>query len=39
MAGEQPRVLFLHDWATGKAVDLAAAIVAALKVTKDDGAP
>jgi hypothetical protein len=39
MAGEQPRILFLHYWGTGKAADLAAAIVAALQVTKHDGAP
>ena len=39
MAGEQPRVLFLHYWGTGKAADLAAALVAALQATKHDGAP
>jgi hypothetical protein len=39
MTGEQPRVLFLHYWGVGKATDLAAAVVAALKVTKHDGAP
>jgi len=39
MAGEQPRVLFLHYWGVGKATDLAAAMVAALQVTKHDGAP
>jgi hypothetical protein len=39
MTGEQPRVLFLHYWAIGKAVDLAGAVVAALKETKHDGAP
>jgi len=39
MTGEQPRIMFLHYWGTGKAADLAAAIVAALKVTKHDGAP
>ena len=39
MTGEQPRVLFLHYWGIGKAADLAAAVVAALKETKSDGAP
>jgi len=39
MSGEQPRVLFLHYWGIGKAADLAAAVVAALQVTKHDGAP
>ncbi|HMF41201.1 MAG TPA: DUF1259 domain-containing protein [Polyangia bacterium] len=39
MAGEQPRILFLHYWGTGKAADLAAAVVAALQATKHDGAP
>jgi hypothetical protein len=39
MSGEQPRVLFLHYWGVGRATDLAAAVVAALKVTKHDGAP
>jgi Domain of Unknown Function (DUF1259) len=39
MSGEQPRVLFLHYWGTGKAADLAAAVVAALQATKHDGTP
>jgi hypothetical protein len=39
MTGEQPRVLFLHYWGIGKAADLAAGVVAALKETKHDGAP
>jgi len=39
MAGEQPRVLFLHYWGVGKAADLADAVVAALKETKHDNAP
>jgi hypothetical protein len=39
MMGEQPRVLFLHYWGIGKAVDLAAGVVAALKQTKHDLAP
>ena len=30
MTGEQPRILFLHYWGTGKAEDLAKAIKAAL---------
>jgi hypothetical protein len=39
MTGEQPRVLFLHYWGIGKASDLAAAVVAALKETKHDNTP
>lgn len=39
MAGEQPRVLFLHYWGVGKAADLAAGVVGALKETKHDNAP
>jgi hypothetical protein len=39
MTGEQPRVLFLHYFGTGKAADLARGVVAALKETKSDGAP
>jgi len=39
MTGEQPRVLFLHYWGVGKAVDLAGAVVSAHKETKHDGAP
>ena len=39
MAGEQPRVLFLHYWGVGKAADLAGAVVGALKETKHDNAP
>ena len=39
MAGEQPRVLFLHYWGIGKPADLAGAVVAALKQTKHDNAP
>jgi hypothetical protein len=39
MTGEQPRVLFLHYWGIGKAADLAGAVVAALKETKQDAAP
>jgi hypothetical protein len=39
MTGEQPRVLFLHYWGIGKAVDLAKAVVAALDETKHDNTP
>jgi len=39
MTGEQPRVLFLHYWGVGKAAELAAAVVGALKETKHDNAP
>ena len=39
MTGEQPRILFLHYWAIGKAADLAGAVVAALKQTKHDSTP
>jgi len=39
MTGEQPRVLFLHYWAIGKAADLATGVVTALKQTKHDLTP
>lgn len=39
MTGEQPRILFLHYWGVGKATDLAAGVVAALKETKHDNTP
>jgi hypothetical protein len=39
MVGEQPRILFLHYWGLGKASDLAAAVVSALKETKHDNTP
>jgi hypothetical protein len=39
MSGESPRILFLHYWGIGKAVDLAAAVVSALDQTKHDGTP
>ena len=39
MTGEQPRILFLHYWGFGRAVDLAGAVVGALKETKHDNTP
>lgn len=36
MTGEQPRMLFLHYWGRGKAVDLAAAVRRALDLTAWD---
>ena len=33
MSGEEPRMLFLHYWGRGPAVDLAKAVKAALAVT------
>jgi hypothetical protein len=35
MTGEQPRIMFLHYWAIGRAVDLAKGLRAALDLTKD----
>jgi hypothetical protein len=37
MTHEQPRMMFLHYWGRGKAAELAAAIKAALALTKADG--
>ena len=39
MTGETPRTLFLHYWGSGRATDLAAAVVSALGTTKHDAAP
>jgi hypothetical protein len=36
MSGESPRILFLHYWGRGKAVDLAAAVKKALDLTASD---
>jgi hypothetical protein len=36
MSGETPRILFLHYWGRGKAVDLAAAVKKALDLTAWD---
>jgi hypothetical protein len=37
MSGEQPRILFLHYWGRGKAVDLANGVKRALDLTAYDG--
>jgi len=37
MTGESPRILFLHYWAKGKAIDLAMSIKKALDLTAWDG--
>jgi hypothetical protein len=39
MSGEQPRILFLHYWGRGKAIDLAAAVKKALELTAYEGKP
>jgi hypothetical protein len=39
MAGEQPRILFLHYWGLGRPADLARTVVAALDETHHEGTP
>ena len=34
MTGEQPRIMFLHDWGVGRAEDLARGLRAALDLTR-----
>jgi hypothetical protein len=37
MAGEQPRILFLHYWGVGRTEDLARGVRSALDVTEQKG--
>jgi hypothetical protein len=37
MTGEQPRILFLHDWGTSRVEDLARGLRGALALTEQRG--